>query len=87
MPKKYVLVSIIRTKNYDRYICFWRANNQGYTEFSCSIGIYQELKDGYHNSERTKAVEIEALELLDSELDEGGIKYLNNTKNREILGL
>lgn len=85
MPKKYVLVSIIRTKDYDRYICFWRANNAGYTECFDVVGIYEVIEDGYHNSETTKPIEMSVFQSLQTEISDGCVKVLNNEKNLQII--
>ena len=88
--KKYILISIARLRLDDEFLTLWQKNNQGYTDDLFNAGIYTELKDGYHDSDRTVPVLIgsETYRNLDERRNEyGEMGFLNNEKNRQMLGL
>ena len=82
---KYVLFSFKHTRKNDEYLCFWRANNAGYTECFDFVGIYEVIEDGYHNSETTKPIEMSVFQSLQTEISDGCVKVLNNEKNLQII--
>lgn len=84
---KYVLFSKKHTKAEDEFLCFWRANNQGYTECVDSVGIYEEIKKGYHDSDNTFPIEMQDFNSMETEISDGCVKVLNNEKNRKIIGI
>lgn len=88
--KKYILISIVRLRLDDEFLTLWQKNNQGYTCDLFNAGIYTELKNGYHDSDRTVPVLIgsELYKNLDEKRNEyGEMGFLNNEKNRQTLGL
>ena len=88
--KKYILISIARLRLDDEFLTLWQKNNQGYTDDLFNAGIYTELKDGYHDSDRTVPVLIgsELYKNLDEKRNEyGEMGFLNNEKNRQTLVL
>lgn len=82
---KYVLFSFKHTVKNDDYLFFWRANNAGYTEQVNTVGIYEIIEDGYHNSETTKPIEMSVFQSLQTEISDGCVKVLNNEKNLQII--
>lgn len=47
----YYVISLKHTHRHDKYITLWRPDNRGYCYAKEDAGIYQEIKDGYHNLE------------------------------------
>ena len=84
---KYVLFSLKHTRAKDEYLCFWRANNAGYTECVDVVGIYETIEKGYHDSDTTKPIEMNVFQSLETEISDGCIKVLNNEKNLQIIGI
>lgn len=86
----YILVSMKHTHKKDKFITFWQANDCGYTIFNDQFGKYEEIREGYHNSEHTLPVEVDKIKpLLEMWLDGPAWRMVvyNNRSNWEALGL
>lgn len=46
----YYILSLKHTNKTDASITLWRYNNSGYTWLQKYAGVYEEIKDGYHNT-------------------------------------
>ena len=47
----YYIISLKHTHKQDKYITLWRENNSGYCYTRYQSGVYNEIKEGYHNGE------------------------------------
>jgi len=60
----YVLVSLKHTSKTDLFVTLWRKDNSGYQLSSEKAGVYKEIEEGYHNSESTLPVTVDAISKL-----------------------
>jgi hypothetical protein len=61
---QYLLVSMKHTGKKDLFVTFWAKNNSGYSLSLDNCGVYEELEEGYHNSEHTLPIEKDKAEKL-----------------------
>lgn len=55
----YHIISLGHTKKSDNYITLWRADNKGYCYSKENAGVYENFKEGYHNSEDNLPIKTE----------------------------
>lgn len=51
MKTEYYIISLKHTHKENIWITLWRPNNAGYSCSKETAGVYQEIKEGYHNCE------------------------------------
>ena len=64
LTMSYFLISMKHTHPDDKFLTFWGPGNHGYTLIKEECGEYEDLEEGYHNSEHTLPVEKEKMENL-----------------------
>lgn len=85
-----VLISVYHTKTEDDFMWIWRPDERGYTRNLDEAGKYQiYLRDDRYNTMRTVPVDVDGEDYLKLEKYDDGkhVRILNNSHNRNILGL
>jgi hypothetical protein len=78
MEKKYIIISM--THSSKEVICFWRADDSGYTENPWGAGIYTEEQVKANPKYYNNGYETVAVELTHNALMDAGLLIKPNTK-------
>lgn len=83
----YYIISVTHTREQEDSFTLWRPKNQGYCTTKKLAGIYEEVREGYHNSDGNIPVEVEVLDKLFVIKHNGDEILPNNHEVRRALGI
>jgi len=89
--RQYYIISLKHTQKENKWITLWRPDNRGYCYSQEDAGVYEEIKEGYHNMEGD-SLPIDCSRLYDyfipCKMDGGIKKAVPNIKQvHDMLGL
>ena len=90
----YILLSLKWTRKTDQFLTFWGPNDAGYFMSRRSVGVYESIKPGYHESGETVPIDVDLADQIfnikkrEKFANNEWIEYAENSRqNWELLGL